>query len=47
LHGAVRGHTGVVKIMTAELTDETNAARGFSMMPMAWSLGYVVGFVVS
>jgi len=43
LHGAMRGHTGVVKSVTAELTDETNVARGFSMLPMAWSLGYVIG----
>ncbi|KAH8979284.1 MFS general substrate transporter [Lactarius akahatsu] len=43
LHGAVMGHIGVVKSMTAELTDETNAARGFSMPPVAWSLGYVIG----
>jgi hypothetical protein len=47
LHGAMRGHTGVVKSVTAELTDETNVARGFSMLPMAWSVGYVIGFVVS
>ncbi|KAH9005438.1 MFS general substrate transporter [Lactarius hatsudake] len=43
LHGAVMGHIGVVKSMIAELTDETNAARGFSMPPVAWSLGYVIG----
>ncbi|KAH9005484.1 major facilitator superfamily domain-containing protein [Lactarius hatsudake] len=29
--------------MVAELTDETNVARGFSMLPMTWSLGYVIG----
>ncbi|KAH9008146.1 MFS general substrate transporter, partial [Lactarius deliciosus] len=43
LHGAVRGHPGVIKSMIAELTDETNVARGFSMQPVAWSLGYVIG----
>jgi hypothetical protein len=47
LHGAMSGHTGVVKSVTAELTDETNVARGFPMLLMAWSLGYVNGFVVS
>ena len=31
--------------MTAELTDETNVAQGFSMLPMAWSLGFVIVFV--
>ncbi|KAH9016225.1 MFS general substrate transporter [Lactarius pseudohatsudake] len=43
LHGALGGHTEVIKVMTAELTDETNVARGFSMLPMARSLGYVIG----
>ncbi|KAH9005452.1 MFS general substrate transporter [Lactarius hatsudake] len=39
LLGAVTGHVGVVSSMTAELTDETNVAQGFSMLPVAWSLG--------
>ncbi|KAH9059721.1 MFS general substrate transporter [Lactarius vividus] len=43
LQGAMRGHSGVMKSMIAELTDETNVARGFSMPPVAWSLGYVIG----
>ncbi|KAH9030856.1 major facilitator superfamily domain-containing protein [Lactarius deliciosus] len=43
LHGALGGHSEAIKIMTAELTDETNVAQGFSMLPMARSLGYVIG----
>ncbi|KAH9059719.1 MFS general substrate transporter [Lactarius vividus] len=43
LQGAMRGYSGVIKSMIAELTDETNVARGFSMPPVAWSLGYVIG----
>ncbi|KAH9059712.1 MFS general substrate transporter, partial [Lactarius vividus] len=46
LHGAMTGHIGVVKSMTAELTDETNVAQGFSMLPVAWSLGHVIGPLV-
>jgi hypothetical protein len=46
LHGAMKGHIGAVKSMIAELTDETNIARGFSIPPVAWSLGFVIGFVV-
>ena len=42
----MKGYVGVVKSMVAELTDETNIARGFSMLPVAWSLGYAIGFVV-
>ncbi|KAH9005476.1 MFS general substrate transporter [Lactarius hatsudake] len=43
LDGAFKGHVGTMKSMLAELTDETNAARGFSMLPMTWSLGYAIG----
>ncbi|KAH9027870.1 MFS general substrate transporter [Lactarius pseudohatsudake] len=46
LHGAVKGHIGAVISTIAELTDETNVARGFSMPPVAWSLGYVIGPLV-
>ncbi|KAH9039470.1 MFS general substrate transporter [Lactarius deliciosus] len=43
LDGAFKGHVGTMKSMMAELTDETNAPRGFSMLPMTWSLGYAIG----
>ncbi|KAH9165756.1 MFS general substrate transporter [Lactarius sanguifluus] len=46
LHGALKGHVGIVKSMMAELTDETNVARGFSMLPMSQSLGYAIGPLV-
>ncbi|KAH9059723.1 MFS general substrate transporter [Lactarius vividus] len=46
LHGSVKGHIGAVKSTIAELTDETNVAQGFSMPPVAWSLGYVIGPLV-
>ena len=47
MHGVLKGHIGSVRSMIAELTDETNVARGFSMPPVAWSIGYMIGFVVS
>ena len=43
LHGALKGSIGVVKSAMAELTDESNVARGFSSLQMAWSVGYVIG----
>ncbi|KAH9018120.1 major facilitator superfamily domain-containing protein [Lactarius pseudohatsudake] len=46
LHGALKGYNGVVKSMMSELTDETNVARGFSMLPMSQSLGYAIGPLV-
>jgi hypothetical protein len=45
LNGMLNGNLGVIKSMIAELTDETNVARGFSLMPMARAVGYVIGFV--
>ncbi|KAI0302844.1 MFS general substrate transporter [Multifurca ochricompacta] len=46
LHGAVKGNIGTVRSMVAELTDETNVARGFSLTPVTWALGYVIGSFV-
>jgi MFS family permease len=43
LHGALRGTLGVTKCAVAELTDETNMARGFSSLQFAWIVGYVIG----
>ncbi|KAG1736558.1 major facilitator superfamily domain-containing protein [Suillus lakei] len=41
--GALNGNTGVMKSMMGELTDSTNMAQGFSLMPVAWSLGATIG----
>jgi MFS family permease len=43
LHGSLKGYMGIVPSMMAELTNETNAVRGFSMLPMSFSLGYAIG----
>jgi len=43
LNGMLNGNLGVIKSMIAELTDETNVARGFSLMPMARAVGYIIG----
>jgi hypothetical protein len=43
LNGIVNGNLGVIKSMIAELTDESNVARGFSLMPMARAVGYMIG----
>ncbi|KAI0270439.1 MFS general substrate transporter [Gloeopeniophorella convolvens] len=43
LAGALNGNIGVTKSMVAELTDESNMAQGFSLLPMAWALGATVG----
>ena len=40
----LNGNIGVIKSMLAELTDETNMARGFSLIPVIWALGGTIGF---
>ncbi|KAF8589028.1 MFS general substrate transporter [Ramaria rubella] len=40
--GALNGNTGVIKCMMGEITDETNMATGFSVMPLAWAAGNAV-----
>ena len=41
----MNGNLGVIKSVIAELTDESNVARGFTLMPMARAAGYMIGFV--
>ncbi|KAH9958361.1 MFS general substrate transporter [Lactifluus volemus] len=43
LHGMLNGNIGVMKSMLAELTDETNMARGFSLIPVIWAVGGTIG----
>jgi hypothetical protein len=40
----LNGNIGVIKSMLAELTDETNMARGFSLIPVVWAIGGTIGF---
>jgi hypothetical protein len=39
----LNGNVGVMKSMMAELTDETNVARGCSLMSITWAVGGTVG----
>ncbi|KZV82755.1 MFS general substrate transporter [Exidia glandulosa HHB12029] len=41
--GATNGNIGVVKSVMGELTDATNVAKGFALMPMVWSIGGTIG----
>ncbi|KAN0136102.1 Major facilitator superfamily domain containing protein [Lactarius tabidus] len=43
LNGMLNGNTGVMKSMMAELTDESNMARGFSLIPVTWAIGGTLG----
>lgn len=41
--GALNGNIGVMKSMMGELTDSTNMAQGFALMPIAFSFGATIG----
>ena len=43
MHGVFGGNSGVMKSMMAELTDETNMARGFALISAAWAVGGTIG----
>ena len=44
MNGMLNGNIGVIKSMLAELTDDSNMARGFSLIPVVWALGGTIGF---
>ncbi|THU83594.1 MFS general substrate transporter [Dendrothele bispora CBS 962.96] len=41
--GAMNGNVAVVKSMLAEITDETNQARAFALLPAAYAVGSTIG----
>lgn len=47
LAGLLNGNAGVLKAMMGEITDETNAAQGFSFIPMVWVAGSTLAYVHS
>ncbi|KAH8984553.1 MFS general substrate transporter [Lactarius hatsudake] len=48
-HGMLNGNVSVMKSMMAELTDETNLARGSSLIQVTWAIGGIpfIGGVLS
>ncbi|KAJ1980382.1 hypothetical protein H4R33_005485 [Dimargaris cristalligena] len=43
LWGALNGNSCTAKTIMAEITDETNQAQGFSLLPLCWNLGSIIG----
>jgi hypothetical protein len=39
-------YLGVIKSVMGELTDSTNRAQGYALLPAVWCFGAVIGFVV-
>ncbi|PFH51110.1 hypothetical protein AMATHDRAFT_59842 [Amanita thiersii Skay4041] len=46
LSGALNGNVGVGNSMMVELTDSTNIAKGYALMPIAWSTGGTLGPII-
>lgn len=42
LCGALNGNTGVAKSAVGEMTDKTNVAQAFSLMPVVWATGFTI-----
>ncbi|KAF9244094.1 major facilitator superfamily domain-containing protein [Melanogaster broomeanus] len=43
LNGALNGNIGIMKSMVAEMTDSTNMAQAYSILPFTWGFGTTVG----
>ncbi|KAI8054688.1 major facilitator superfamily domain-containing protein [Syncephalis plumigaleata] len=43
LSGLLNGNNAVSQSMLTEITDETNQARAFTLIPMIWGIGCIVG----
>jgi len=41
--GAMNGNIAVVKSSLAEITDDSNKARAFPLLPLCWALGLMIG----
>ncbi|KIJ65162.1 hypothetical protein HYDPIDRAFT_131492 [Hydnomerulius pinastri MD-312] len=43
LNGALNGNIGIMKSMVAEITDSTNMAQAYGILPFAWATGTTLG----
>jgi MFS family permease len=41
--GLMNANIGVLKCVFGEITDETNQARAFSLMPLCFAIGSIIG----
>jgi hypothetical protein len=37
-----QGNAGVIKSVLGEVTDETNAAQVFALIPLVWAIGFTL-----
>lgn len=45
VQGVFNGNIGITKAVVAEITDATNIAQAFSLMPLMWGVGVSIGYV--
>ena len=43
LIGIVNGNVGVLKSVMGDMTDATNRAEAFKILPVSWSIGGTLG----
>lgn len=46
IHGFFNGNILIAKVIIADITDDTNAAMGFSLIAILWSCGAVIGPII-
>lgn len=46
IHGFFNGNVLIAKVIIADITDDTNAALGFSLIAILWGCGAVVGPII-
>lgn len=47
LAGSLNGNVVVIKSILGEITDDSNQGQAFAFLPMAWSSGSVLGYVLA
>ncbi|KAI9598984.1 major facilitator superfamily domain-containing protein [Syncephalis fuscata] len=46
MSGLLNGNAGAMQSLLGEITDETNQARAFTLVPMSWGIGCFVGPII-
>ena len=46
LQGVFNGNIGITRAVIAEITDATNIAQAYSLIPLLWGIGVSIGYVL-
>lgn len=47
LSGALNGNVAVIKAAIGDITDETNSTDAFALYGLTWTVGSIVGYVLT